>query len=92
MRQRQKESESIPKFGSVSPESLCLPLCLPCFDLRKATSFRLYLDPRLSHMNLNPSCLCCPCYQQTLPSKEIHSNSEFLYAFYLSGKEVLGEK
>lgn len=77
MRQRQKESESIPKFGSVSPQSLCLP----CFDLRKAASFRLHLDPRLSHMNPNPSCLCCPCYQQTLPSKKFILIVDFFMLF-----------
>lgn len=76
MRQRQKESESIPKFGSFAPESICFP----GFELGEATSFRLYLDPCQSQMNSNPSCLCRPCYQQKFPLK-INSNGGLFMLF-----------
>lgn len=76
MRQRQKESESIPKFGSFVLETICLP----GFELGEAASCRLSLDPCQSQMNPTPSCLRHPCYRQKFPLK-INSNGGLFMLF-----------
>lgn len=85
MRPRRKESESIPKFGSFVPESICLP----GFELGEVTSLGLYLDPCQSQMNPNPSFMPVPSLLLAEVSfKNLFSLWTF-YALYMSkGKET----